>query len=273
MDHPFERILLASEHTEFDVGAENVALALAQRCGVPLGAVLPVVSNPEYEAVAPLLSAKVDREAADKLAHLRALAAAAGVHLEARVRRGEEPWREIVDEARDVHADLLITRRRGKRGFLANLLVGDMVGKVAGHAPCSVLMVPRSGGLWRRRILAAVDGSGMTERVARVAAAIAVRCGLPLTIVTVADEDVPAARIRAEGVLSRALDAAGELKADFRVLAGKAFQQILAQAAREGADLICVGHRGETDLNRPLLGATAQKVIGLAEGPVMVVRG
>ncbi|TXT36738.1 MAG: Universal stress protein UspA-like protein [Comamonadaceae bacterium] len=47
----FTRLLLATEHTEYDTGAEAMALALARRCQLPLATVLPLVSNPEYEAL------------------------------------------------------------------------------------------------------------------------------------------------------------------------------------------------------------------------------
>lgn len=77
MAPPFTRLLLASEHTDFDRGAEALAFALAQRCGLPLAAVLPVTSNPEYEAVAPQLAARTDAQAA---ARREALQAAAGAH-------------------------------------------------------------------------------------------------------------------------------------------------------------------------------------------------
>lgn len=270
MDHPFHRILLATEHTEFDTGAERVALELAHRCQIPLMAVVPVVSNPEYEAVAPALSARADRSAAEHIAALRAAAHAAGVVLDVRVRRGEEAWRDIVAEASERQADLVIVRRRGKRGFLARLLVGDMVSKVAGHAPCSVLMTPRNGEMWRRGVVAAVDGSDCTGQVAAVAAAVATRCSLPLLLVSVASEDVPALRERAAAALARGVAAIGAAVAT-RVLVGKPFEQILGHASGNGADLIVIGQRGETALDRPLLGATAQKVIGLAEGPVLVV--
>ena len=45
-DYPFKRILLATEHTEFDTGAERVAFTMALHCGIPLSVVLPLLSNP-----------------------------------------------------------------------------------------------------------------------------------------------------------------------------------------------------------------------------------
>ena len=126
---------------------------------MPLAGVVPIVSNVEYESVAPELVARVEEGVHARLVALRGDAQRAGVELELRVRRGEEPWREIVAEARDRGADLLIVRRRGKRSFLANLMVGEMVGKVATAAPCSVLLVPRAARVWTRRVLAGIDGT------------------------------------------------------------------------------------------------------------------
>lgn len=273
MKHPFSRLLLATEHTEFDQGAEQVAFTMAARCGLPLHVILPVVSNPEYEVVAPHLAAQAERDAAAKIAELTTLAASSGVCLVPRIRRGEEPWREIVAEARDCRADLLITRRRGKRGLLANLLVGEMVSKVVGHAPCSVLMVPRSGKMWSNRILAAVDRSEAGIRVAVVSGAVADQCGLPLTLVSVAVQDSAHDRAQAEAALARALTHLDATRVDTRVAVGRAHENILLAASDAQADLIVLGRRGESGIDRLMLGGTAQKVIGLGDGPVLVVTG
>ena len=90
---------------------------------------LPVVSNPEFEAVAPAARgpAPTPRPSARRSQLRDARAAPPACALELRVRRGAEPYVEIVDEARERGADLIVIRRRGKRGFLANLLVGEMV--------------------------------------------------------------------------------------------------------------------------------------------------
>ena len=61
----------------------------------------------------PELVARVEESVHARVVALRADAARAGVDLEVRVRRGEEPWREIVAEAKERNADLLVIRRRG----------------------------------------------------------------------------------------------------------------------------------------------------------------
>ena len=64
MAHLFNRLLLATEHSEFDAGSEAMAFALAQRCQLPLATVVPLVSNPEYEALAPQKMCIRDRDGA-----------------------------------------------------------------------------------------------------------------------------------------------------------------------------------------------------------------
>lgn len=271
MKHPFERILLATEHTEFDSGAERVAFAMAQRCGTPLAAIVPVASNPEYEAVAPQLAERAEQEAAARIVDLRAAAETAGVQLEISARRGEEPYREIVLEAAGRKSDLIVLRRRGKRSFFSNLLVGEMVSKVVGHAPCSVMFVPRAAQMWTRGILAAVDASISAEHVASTAAKISRQCALPLTLISIASHE--ALRANAENTLAHALavaEAAGA-PATGLIRTGKPFEQILAAATLTNADLIVVGRHGESALVRTPYGSTTQKVVGLADIPVLVV--
>ncbi len=272
MNHPFERILLATEHTEFDNGSERVAFEMAQRCGLPLMAVLPVMSNPEFEIAAPQLAARNDREAASKVDALRNTAMQLGVQFEIHVRHGEEPYREIVDEAKEKQADLIITRRRGKRSFLAKLLIGEMVSKVAGHAPCSVLLVPRDGTMWTKGVLAAVDDSEHSLRITSTAAAIARECALPLTILSVAE--TTALHETAKVVASHYTGTVVGPNVVVRqlVLTGRPHEQILAASKSEGADLIVVGRLGGSNtVARMLLGSTMQKVVGMADQPVLVV--
>lgn len=274
MTTPHSRLLLATEHTEFDTGAERIALELARRRGVPLAAVVPIVSNIEYESVAPGLVARMEEDVHARLVALQDEAARAGVPLDVRVRRGEEPWREIVAEATARGADLIVIRRRGKRSFLANLMIGELVGKVATSAPCDVLMVPRAAPLWTRRVLAGVDGTPVGPQVARAAAQVAVAARLPLTVATVAAHDTPAERAAADAVVAAAaaVAAAAGATVDVRVAVGRAADTIAALAAGAGADLVVVGRGGPQAHGRLHFGSNAQRIVGLVPGAVLVVR-
>jgi len=270
----FTRLLLATEHTEFDVGAERVAFEFARQHAVPLAAVLPIVSNVEYETVAPEAVARVEKDAFARITQLQGVARAAGIAFDIRVRRGEEPYREIIAEAQACGADLVIVRRRGKQSFIANLLVGEMVGKVATHAPCSVLLVPRAARMWTRRVLAAVDGTRAAANVAHAAAQAAIEAGLPLLVVSVALHDTPVERAAADATVATATAAARSLGADVdgRTVVGRAAEAIVTAAAESGADLIVAGRGGPASHGRFHLGGNAHRIIGLAECPVLVVK-
>ncbi|MDP1650578.1 MAG: universal stress protein [Rubrivivax sp.] len=266
----FSRLLLATEHSEYDTGAEALAFAIARRCALPLAAVLPVLSNPEFEQVAPQLAAKADAEARVKHDALQASAQAQGVPLALQVRHGPEPYLEIVDEARERAADLIVIRRRGKRGLLANLLVGEMVFKVLAHAPCSVLVAPRAAQMWSRRVLVGIDPQAPSTTLLAQAAALAAECALPLRVVCVAAGDGarPAAQAALQAVVAQAralgADADGELRT------GRPHQQLVEAAQACGADLLAVARHGGDSLARAWMGGTAQKVIGLAACAVLV---
>lgn len=269
--HAYSRLLLATEHTEQDRGAETLAFALAVRCGLPLAAVLPILSNPEYEALAPRLAEHAEAQARERIEALAAAAREAGVALQTRARRGPEPFREIVDEAVAAHADLTIVRRRGRRGLLANLLVGDMVRNVVAHAPCDVLVVPRAARLWTQRVLVAIDPATRDLAPVRTAAAVAAESALPLTVVCVAE---PAAgTLESTGqALEQAESAAREsgVAVDALARVGRAHEQILGAAQQLGADLVVIGRHGSDGLTPPWFGGVAQKVVALADRPVLV---
>lgn len=268
----FNRLLLATEGSDFDIGSERLALAMAQRCQLPLAVVIPMVSNPEFEAMAPQIAAKAEREVAAKIAQFKTKAHAAQVNIELRVRRGEDLFREIVDEASRLNSELIVIRRRGKRGILANLLIGEMVSKVAAHAPCQVLIAPRDAQMWNRQVMVAVDAAEDCSSMVRTAAGVAVQCGLPLHLVTVVAAE--SLRAQAQTALARYLEQipspAVSVNSEIRV--GKPFAEILSAAEASGADLIVMGARGGTHIGRAIVGGVAQKVIGLSDKPVLVLQ-
>jgi nucleotide-binding universal stress UspA family protein len=273
MPKSYARILLASEGTEFDVGAERVAIEMAARCPLRLLAVIPLVSNPEFEIVAPQLAKRAEAEAAAQLDRLRNAAAQRGVDLTGTVRLGETPYEEIVGEAREREADLIVLRRRGKRGFVAKLLVGAMSHTVIGHAPCDVLIVPRAARMWSQGILLATDGSLHSARATEVAADLAVRCSLPVTVVCVLahpqdDRAQAIANVEAAIALLRSAGA----QAQGRTVEGRPHEAILSVGREVHADLVVVGRRGVGGVERLLLGSTSERVSGFADCPVLIAR-
>jgi nucleotide-binding universal stress UspA family protein len=273
MPDELKRILLATQATEFDVGAERVAIDLAARWDVPLLGVVPLVSNSEAEMLAPRLEERIEADLAASLESLRQSAAAKGVALLTQVRIGEEPYREIVDEATERAVDLMVLRRRGQRSYLANILFGEMVHTVTSHAPCDVLIVPRAAQLWSRHILLATDGSPNSDRATKIAAIVALRDGLPMTVMS-ADESRDGSYTATQANVDRSLAVVRNLgaAASGRVETGRAPEAILSAVGTIGADLIVVGRRGLGRVRRATVGSTSERVAGLASCPVMIVR-
>ena len=260
MGQLFSQLLLATEHTEFDTGAEAVAISMAQRCHLPLATVLPLVSNPEYEALAPEVALRAEQEAAAKIAKIRVKAQGLGVAIDLRVRRGDELHQEIVAEARERHTEVIILRQRGKRGFLANLLVGEMVSKVLAHAPCHVLFVPRDASMSQRGVMVAAEPGGQGLRLVQTAAAIAAECGLPLCLVYVATVNASAASTQGFLAQARAIGLQMGVSLQSEVRTGRASSEILAAAAASQADLLVIGSRSDSHVGRAVIGGVAQKV-------------
>lgn len=69
------------------------------------------------------------------------------------------------------------------------------------------------------------------------------------------------AKARAEGLQARAA-----------LRSGVAYQEIVAQATDERADLIVIGTHGRGGMDRVLLGSVADRVVRLAPCPVLTVR-
>ncbi len=237
MEHPFERILLVTEHTEFDGDAERLAFDIARQCGIGLRAVFPVVRNLEYEIGSPDLAQRSALELAEKVRQLKSAANDAGITFDLVVRQCEQPHAAIVQEATDCRADLIIARRRGRRSFLSHLMIGEMVSKVAANAPCNMLFVPSDARLWSHAILAAVDVAAEAEPIAEMASKVAAACKLPLTLLNVSENNAQGAQAHARG--------------------------ILAMAETKLADLIILGHQSEI----------TKKVIERTDVSVLVVKG
>jgi hypothetical protein len=130
----FERILLATDGSEYSSGAIRVAIDLARRNNARLVIAAIAVYNPEYATSVPGIE-----QAALDLARRNvqsAVEAAAGVAHEVVITEAEDPWRGIVEAAEEYRADLIVMGRRGRRG-LARSMIGDATARVIGHAPCA----------------------------------------------------------------------------------------------------------------------------------------
>ncbi len=147
-----------------------------------------------------------------------------------------------------------------------------------------------------QRIIVAVDGSTPSRRAVEFAADLAGKYGAELVLVTVVPDFAPIfdpavgeyARVEhlqaprseyglaaAQSALDGAERAAQEMHAariSTTLSFGDPAKEIVAAAKKKEADLVVIGSRGFGRLKGLVLGSVAQKVLGHAPCPVLVVR-
>jgi universal stress protein E len=270
----FERILLASDGSEYCADAERVALAMTEKCGGTLQITSVVITNPAVESIAPERIQAAEQEARALLDRLHGEALARGIASETFLRRGLDPHVEIVAAAEKQASDVIVMGRRGKRGLMQRM-VGDATSKVVGRARCSVLVVPEGAVMWRQRILLATDGSRFSDAAAVAAAKIAGLCELPVTVVSIVRESFSEERAaQAEEAATRVEEhfSGRGIAVDKTVLRGTPDKLVLETATARGADLVVMGTHGRTGWERVMVGSVTEGVIGASKIPVLAVK-
>ena len=228
-----QRLMLATDGSEFSQAPQEIAIALARSFGVTLDIMtaVPVAED--------------DETARARLAVASRAALVAGVDSEEIVRHGRQPVQEVVAAAKAADCNILIVGRRPPRGDLKERLLGDIAAQIIARAHCHVLIAGWQARMWRQRILVACDGAAESDHVADVAAQLAKTTRIPLTLVTaISDEG------RRESAAAELELIAGRLRVDgvdcaTRVAEGTPEKVIEAIALEVGADLVVVGrHQG-----------------------------
>jgi SulP family sulfate permease len=248
-----QRLMLATDGSEFSRTPTEIAVVLAARFGVTLDIVTVV-----------------DSEDSEELAHARLAAATraahiAGVATEEAIRYGKQPVKEIVAATSAADTNILVVGRRPPTGHLKEKLVGDVAAQLVAQVDSHVLIAGWQAAMWAKRIVVASDGSDFSDSVADLAMQIARATATPLTIVAIAgngrareaaEQDVAhkAALMKLEGVACDTLVADGTPGAE-----------IVAIATRIDADLVIVGNR------RRKLSRVADQVIGNLACAVLLV--
>jgi nucleotide-binding universal stress UspA family protein len=278
---PFPKILVCTDGSPDSEGAITAALNLAKTTGSTLYLLEVLFYLAGYELQAPdtlappmvnleLMQAQ-ETAAKERLEAWKAEAAGEGVLLTPRVRSGASAYEGILEEAGELRPDLIIMGRHGYTG-LTRLLMGSVTARVIGHSPCNVLVVPREVPLSFKRLLVASDGSPFSEAAWTEALSLAKTMGSVLLGVSVAasDRDIPAATQVVRGLEESASQQGIAL--DTMIPMGRPEEGIVKAADFKAASLIIVGSHGRTGLKRLLMGSVAERVIGDAKCPVLVVK-
>jgi nucleotide-binding universal stress UspA family protein len=140
----FERLLVATDGSGFSKAAVEEAIKIARVCSSMLYVVLVIETSAEIEMWDAQSADKLEKDMRNYLNGIKSKAAKTGVKCEVIMHLGDEPYKDIVSEAKKRKVNTIIMGSHGRTG-LTRLLMGSVVSRVIGHAPCKVLVVPTKG--------------------------------------------------------------------------------------------------------------------------------
>ena len=280
----YRKILVAVDSSDSSKNALHQAFKLAneEKCWITVTSVVP-----PYEGEIELLGVRDIRAALrkpceDALAEVEKIAKTERMLVKTVCEEGDVHER-IVDLAEAENCDVIVMGRRGIRR-IGRALIGSVTARVIGHTQRDVLVVPNGATVGWKKIVLATDGSKYSAVATERAIAFAKSYGGELKVVSVVDvpsefyaeapqavEDlVRKAKGFVAGVKKQA-EAAG-VAAETFVGEAEAYEAITNLAKEQSANMIIIGSHGRTGLRRLLMGSVAEKVIGHAPCPVLVVK-
>jgi nucleotide-binding universal stress UspA family protein len=208
-------------------------------------------------------------------------------------RRGISPATVILEYAEENDVDLIVMGTQGLRG-LTHFLMGSVAEEVVRLARCPVLTVrekkePKPIEDFQR-ILTPIDFSEHSKKAISYAKVMAESYGAKLQILHVIEENIhpafyasgkssifeliPNIKEKSEQALRQLFnDAPGpKVDSEFHVVEGRANQEIVKFAEKNGSDLIVIATHGLTGIEHLLLGSVAEKVVRMASCPVFTVK-
>ncbi len=255
-----QRLLLATDGSEFSRAPEEIAIQLANHFGVTLD-LTTMVESPADDEIARVRLAQTERKANT-----------AGVACETIVRYGKQPAAEVVAAAKAADSNILVIGRRPPRGGVKEQLVGDIAQQIILQSPCHVLIANWQAQPFQQRILMATDGWPISATIAEVTAQIAKAAKLPVTVLSAASTE--AERIKAEEDVAEKI---GLLRVEgivceARIVARPPAEAIIETAREIGADLVVIGNDQRKGLSRKLAGQITDRVAGGLGCAVLVVK-
>ena len=297
--HRYQRILCPTDFSSFSVGALRHAISLREKHDATLRVlhVIPHAFTPgemRYGASPFLLLPEVRKQAEAQMKAFLEPCRSSRIDHVIEMREGD-PTKETLAAIRDARTDLVVLGTHGSSGF-ERFLIGSVAEKIIQRSPCDVLTIGHEEGrTWETpglvsRIVCATDFSEESLEAIDRASALAQAYGSSITLVHVI-ENIPYISVDIFGgflesetmrrnitsVANEKLEAAAKrisgASVETRVLTGAtAHDALLEVSVKERADLLVIGARGHSALDRLLFGSTALQVVRRATCPVLSVR-
>jgi nucleotide-binding universal stress UspA family protein len=135
----WNNILVATDGSAYSNAALNEAINYASSYGGHLHVVHVVYINDEFLTAAPGIVEKMISKAKESLAEVKKMTSSLGISATFYVREGE-PYRALVDLAKELNIDTIIMGSHGRTG-IKRLLMGSVTSRVIGYSSCPVMVV------------------------------------------------------------------------------------------------------------------------------------
>lgn len=271
-----EKILLATDGLENTALAARAAMDLAKKGGAELHVVHAwrTVPSPHFDGIIWSGLEDVGREVLEE--QVRWIEDEGGTVAGAHLREGRAV-EEIVEQAEEVGADLLIVGGRGM-GRLGRLVVGSVSAGLAHRSSCPVLIVRRGEEVWPPdRVLVNYGSFEDTESAGVLGASLGKVLGVGVELIGVAQSGE---RFGEEGL--RDLESILEAHADeiekamgerprVRTLVGSVPETILGLSTEEEKPaLLSFGSKVLGGVGRTMVGEPLDGVLSESRGPILI---
>ena len=267
--------------------AAETALDLAQRFDASIHAIAVAELDEPPADVESEVAEEVTQHGETTLATLSDRAASLGVSATTRVIETADPaHRAIIDYVNGHDVDLVVMGTHGRTG-LNRLVLGSVTERTLRTSPVPVLTVHEDVSLKPDfdTVLLPTDGSEPASLAADHGVALAEATGAAMEIIHVVDLSPASGDFGSADVLS-ALEEAGQRAVDdvigrakdaglesveASILTGTPARAILNYVEERDVDLIVMGTHGRTGLERYFLGSITEKIVRVADVPVLTV--
>lgn len=299
MRKPPRRLLLATDFSDLSQTTVPYAIGLARALKARLIAchALDASTPSVYDAAILVLPARAKELATEAEKRMHALFDGAGIEWEAVLLEGDAAL-AVSDTADDKDVDLIIAGTHGRSG-LSRALLGSTTERLLRTAtrPVLTLRAPASGSepepapaMPPRRILVGCDFSPDSQLALEHALAYARELRSEVHLLHAIEPTLYGHIDASTGALAADLERAVESAVRSRLerlappetrqwcqiktvfASGYPYEEITRHAASHEVDLIVLGLRGHSLLDRMLLGSTADRVIRKAHCPVLAVQ-
>jgi nucleotide-binding universal stress UspA family protein len=280
----YKKILIAIDGSKTSLNAlrEFITFSRADNPDITIVSVIPPYDGDLNALWVDNIASAIKKQCDMALTDAVKIAKEAGVTVRAVCEEGEIHER-IVDLADAENFDLIVMGKKGL-SLIEKAFVGSVTTRVIGYSRQDVLVIPHGAKIAWDNLLIATDGSVYSEAAAMKAVKIASQYHSKVKALSVVDVTVEF-MIRAQEVYKNLVEKAKGITSSIKTKAfsmgvdvepivrdGEVYKTIIDVAKECQTDMIVMGSLGKTGIKRLLMGSTAERVLGHASFPVLIVK-